>query len=497
MIDPNAKPVPHKDLPTGKMPKLLAALGLPKSGRTLQIRLGAEQGDLDRIARAAGNVHLAIQTAPAKGRTFGRSAQIVGSDPFNVDLPGDLSLCAVDLGIARTPDVFEELLYDRIHPALSDGGIAVLAFPLDVTARSLTAQGVKSENARANLQAFLKKHFGALALPDVGPVKNLFDRCAYFELKAWAVREQTNTVWLALRKRAPRAEDRAFLRSRRVDQFDQSEFAGFLETLQDRQVELLAADAFASRLRDYHAKKKRKGPSRFGHAKFDIHGNMRRPLEIARVMHAAGYPGLFLMMQRHPINETFFDSETTWDTLREIRDMGHEIGLHADVFHFIRVYGDLYKGVEDALAQFHRRGFAIRSITLHGDTAAHIKSQRLHAIDFFGKTGKRLRWNGTPPAGEEFLAEHVHKYSRRKLWRDFGIEFFSELAFTRRGLPVGKSRLLYATDNSRSLGLSRPIKKTRRKAPVPFRIDADLAAKLAQKLARRPFLMLTHPQWYW
>lgn len=496
MIDPKAKPVPHKDLPSGKMPKVVATLGLPPSGRTLQIRVSTEQSELDRIARAVGKVHLAIQTMPAKWRTFGRKAKIVGRDPFNVDLPDDISLCVVDLGVARTPDVFEELLYDRIHPALSDGGIAVLAFPLDVTAQRLTAQGVKSENARANLQAFLKKHFGALALPDVGPVKDIFDRCAYFELTAWAIREQANSVWLALRKRAPEGKRRGIPRSWRVDQFPQSEFATFLRALQERHIELLPVDEFASRLSDYRANKMWNKPQRFGHAKFDIHGNMRRPLEIARVMHAAGYPGLFLMMQRHPINEAFFDSETTWDTLREIRDMGHEIGLHADVFHFIRVYGDLYKGVEDALAQFRRRGFAIRSVTLHGDTAAHIKSQRLHATDFFDMPKRRSKWNGAPPAGEEFLADHVRRYSREELWRYFGIEFFSELAFSRRGLPIGKSRMLYVTDNSRSLALSRAIKNAP-KAPVPFRIDADWAAKMARTLARRPFLMLTHPQWYW
>jgi hypothetical protein len=302
---------------------------------------------------------------------------------------------------------------------------------------------------------------------------------------------------LRKRKAGANAADRGFPRTRRVDQFPLSELAIFLRALKDRRIELLPVDKFAFRLKRYHATKERKKLPRFGHVKFDIHGNMRRPLEIARLMHTMGIPGLFLMMQKHPINEAFYDSETTWETLREIRSLGHEIGLHADIFHFIRVYGDLYKGMEDALGQFRARGFAIRTVSLHGETAAHIKSQRLHAVDFFAKPQRGLRWNGTPPKGEEFLADHVRKYSRQTLWRDFGIEFFSELMFTRRGKPLNKSALVNVTDNSRSLEVHRLVEDVPLKPSTPFRIDTDWAKEAAGVLARRPFLMLAHPQWYW
>jgi hypothetical protein len=215
-------------------------------------------------------------------------------------------------------------------------------------------------------------------------------------------------------------------------------------------------------------------------------------------MSKVGYPGLFLMMQEHPINQSFFDADETWDTLREMRDMGHEIGLHADVFHFIRVYGDLYKGIDAALENMRKRGFVVRSMSLHGDSTAHIKSERLHATDFFKPRFRRSKWNGKPPAGEEYLLDHVGKYSRRKIWTDFGIEFFSEVAFARRGRRISRVSMLNVTDNGRSLEVCNVSRDVKRFAgPEPFRIDKDWTEEAVEILTQRPFVMLTHPQWYW
>jgi hypothetical protein len=502
----NERAQPSAQLLGGRVPlrALTAELGLASLGRTLQIGIAANAAALATIARSARGPHLAIEIGPArKGVLRAKaSAELVGTDPFNVALPSGLDLCVVDLGAARTPEVVEELLYERILPALAQGGIVIASMVRDASEEALDALKVAEGPARKNLQSFLRHQFGGLEIATAGALQRKFDRYGGFEFLGWAPRSKRDAardpcVWLILRKQRARSDrGRAFARTPRVDRFPKSDFERFLRTLKAEGIALLAARNFARRATMW-AQTPRK-PAGFGHAKFDIHGNMRRPLEIARIMRDVGYPGLFLMMQRHPINQAFFDAPETWDTLRKMRDMGHEIGLHADVFHFIRVYGDLYTGLEAALAEMDKRGFQVRSLSLHGDSTAHIKSQRLQASDFFMPKFRRSKWSGTPPAGEEFLAEHVGKYSRQKIWSDFGIEFFCEVAFTRRGLRIAKRPLLNVSDNARTLALGQVSKIAKHVAgPAQFRIDAGWTREALPILSRRPFLMLTHPQWYW
>jgi hypothetical protein len=471
-----------RDLLTGRVSvrALVAALGLPPSGKTLAI--GTEPDTLAPITSFMRGVHLLVRLGPAKKGLLKRSSagEIVGSDAFNVALPADIDLCAVNIGLARTPDVFEELLGDRIHAALACDGIVVLPFVRDATDTALDALRIVDKRARENLQSFMRAHFDALTIDDAAPLQAFFKRNRGFAFLGWAPFTKRDVAkdaaaWLILRKRAAAHAPFGMPRSPRVDQFPKSDFEMFLRALKDKDVKLLPARRFARRYKLYSSRPmRRKGPARFGHAKFDIHGNMRRPLEIARIMHDVGYPGLFLMMQKHPINQGFFDAEETWDTLREMRDMGHEIGLHADVFHFIRVYGDLYKGMDAALEHMRKRGFKVRSMSLHGDSTAHIKSQRLHATDFFKPS------------------------FRRKIWEDFGVEFFSEVAFARKGRRIARASMLNVTDNGRSLEVCNVARQVKRfSGPTPFRIDAAWTREAAEILAQRPFVMLTHPQWYW
>jgi hypothetical protein len=275
----------------------------------------------------------------------------------------------------------------------------------------------------------------------------------------------------------------------------------FLEAVKTRGIKILPVDRFARSYKLYSRKsspKGRKKPVQFGHVKFDIHGNLRRAVEISRMLDKVGIPGLFLMMQKHALNADWYDSAETWDMLHEIRDLGHEIGLHIDVYDLIRNYGDLHLGLEAVLEQMRRRGFTIRAATFHGDSSPHIKAQRLHANDFFMRSFRWSKWSGKPPAGEEFFAEHVGKYSRRKIWKEFGIEYFSELNFTRRGKRVSRSRLLYVSDNTRTLEISNVGKGVAKlSCAAQFRIDEDWIEKAVDMLAERPFMALMHPQWYW
>ncbi len=283
-------------------------------------------------------------------------------------------------------------------------------------------------------------------------------------------------------------------------EFLQSELRAFLAALKAGGIAFLPVDRFAERYAAYYATDPRAGrpPGEpFGMIKLDIHRNIERPLELARMLAELGIPALFLMMPRHPFTEAYYDKPRTWDILREIRGLGHEIGLHPDLFHLIRVHGDLYKGLGAALDDVRKRGFEIRTATVHGDTRAHIKACRLQANDFFTEEFRRSKWNGRAPEGEEYLADHVRKYSHKTIARDLGIEYFAEVNFVRRGEIVNDESMLYLSDNKRALELRNiPGRAENYSAPVQFRIAPEFTRDAAAILKERPFLALFHPQWY-
>jgi hypothetical protein len=279
--------------------------------------------------------------------------------------------------------------------------------------------------------------------------------------------------------------------------FHQTDLRQFLTELMDSGIEFLPVDKFARRYENYfehHAHKPPKKP--FGLLKFDIHNDIKRPLEVARLLSGIGAPGLFLMMPRHPLNEAFYDRARTWEILREIVSLGHEVGLHADLFNLISTYGDLYKGLNEVLADMRGRGLTIRAASVHGDTRRHIKAVRLQGNDFFEEEFRRSKWTGNPPKGEEFFAKHVRRYSHAKIAEQCGLEYFAEVKFLHNGRTISDEHMLYMSDNRRALEIRNIPGGDNLVCDTPFRITAEFTALAIDVLKRRPFLTLLHPQWY-
>jgi hypothetical protein len=272
----------------------------------------------------------------------------------------------------------------------------------------------------------------------------------------------------------------------------------FLAALRDSGIAFLPVDQFAQRYRRYHGRDTRKPPKKpFGLLKFDIHNDIERPLEMARMLAGIGAPGLFLMMPRHPLNEGFYDRERTWQILREIVSLGHEVGLHADLFHLISTHGDLYKGLNESLKDLRERGLAIRAASVHGDTRRHIKAVKLQGNDFFEEEFRRTKWTGDPPKGEEFFAQHVRRYSHLRIAEECGLEYFAEVKFLREGRPISDDQMLYLSDNRRALEIRNiPGQDENLVCDRNFAITPEFTALAIAALRQRPFLTLLHPQWY-
>jgi len=288
-----------------------------------------------------------------------------------------------------------------------------------------------------------------------------------------------------------------------AEQFEQGEFAQLAAGVQEAGIKLLPIDEFCARYGEYYQiplTEGRRSDAGFGHFKFDIHGDIVRPVEMARILSRARARGLFLIMHRHALNDAWHGSQEMWDALREIRDLGHEVGLHADPFHLITTHQDLYDGLEAALEDFRRHGFAMRTMTLHGDTRPHIKARKLQANDFFADEFRLSKWDGVPPEGQEMLAEHVHRYKHKKLFRKLGIEYVADVHLVEHGELIVRGSMMYLSDNHRRIRIGNIEPKLVRggivEAPDLFSIQPDFIASAARVLIQRPFLALFHPQWY-
>ncbi len=467
--------------------RLVLAAKIPRDARVLTIGRAspAAKNQFDLALENHKGPRITVDDAAAEGEK-------VAGDPFTIALPGDLSLCFVSTALSRIPDTFDELLHERLGAALKPGGLVALQFCRDASDDALEKLKLH-ENVRVLLREFLQTHFGK----DTVSAEDLaakFQDDGSFEFAGLASRtnrpaDEEALVWVLLRRRLTTDHSsKAFPRTPRADRFRQDELAKLVSTLNNSGAAFLPVDRFAERLKGQ--------PGAFGLVKLDIHHSIRRALEVGRLLKEQNVHGLYLMMHRHALSADYYDAPYTWEVLRELAGMGHEIGLHLDPFHMIREYGDLYKGTAEALADMRGRGLTIGAATLHGDTAVHLRARKLFAYDFFAEMKFRSTWDGEPPSSEPVFAEHVGRYSFRVLAEQHGLRWFAEANFVADGAVISTQPLAYLSDNRRTMMvLNTPggdITDT-----TPFRISDEFAARAADALKERPFLALFHPQWIW
>ncbi len=466
---------------------LIAGAKIPRDARVLTVGRAspAAKNQIDLALENHKGPRITVDDAAAEGEK-------IAGDPFTIDLPADLGLCFVTTALSRIPDTFEELLRERVRAALRPGGVVALQFCRDASDEAFEKLKLH-DNVRALLRDFLRAHFGKDTAGAADLVAKFRDDGS-FEFLGLASRthrpaEEEPLVWALLRRTPGSDEGRtAFTRTPRADRFPQAELAKLVSALGASGVSFLPVDQFAGRLKG--------APGAFGLVKLDIHHSIRRALELGHLLKQQNVPGLYLMMHRHALSADYYDAPYTWEVLRELAGMGHEIGLHLDPFHMVREYGDLYKGTAEALADMRGRGLTIRAATLHGDTAVHLRARKLFAFDFFEEMKFRSTWDGEPPSSEPMFAEHVGRYSFKTLAEQHGLRWFAEANFVADGEVLTSQPLAYLSDNRKTMALlNTPDGDISDDAP--FRITDAFAARASQALKERPFLALFHPQWIW
>jgi hypothetical protein len=494
--------------------------GLPADGGTLVVANGSSVG-LRSVLEIATRRTVPITffaDSQERRRQLESAARpgdtVVTGPPLALALPQGLGFVAILSGPGQMRDVLEEYLFERLPDALLPGAIVAVQVFRDAEAVSGTA--TISRDAADKTADFLMSQFGATQI-DGEMLRARFADCPQYEYIGWAPRAGSDAatdaaVWLVLRRKpdtanrpaAPaqplsaEASPAGFPRTPRAGQFLLSDFEALIAAMREVDIRLIPVDRFAKRLRRLVARPALQNTGAFGMVKFDIHGNIQRPLEMAKILKRHNAFGLFLMMPRHPLNEAFYDSPSTWRTLKEIRDMGHEIGLHPDVFHLCATYGDLYAGLDATLSDFRAKGFEIRCATLHGDTRTEIKSRGLQANDFFHDGVRKTKWDGKLPTGLPELGKHIGAYSHAKMAQDYGIVYSPEVNFLQAGELIAKYEMHYLSDNQRAFALKGSGRGDQRMVcPQRYRLTPEFLQEAVAQLLRSPFLALFHPQWYW
>jgi hypothetical protein len=444
----------------------------------------------------------------------GPSEILKAGAPLSLDLPGRAGFCGILSGPAQMREICEELLFEQLPEALADRAVVAVQFCRDASEGALHGIQFSSSRAKENLRDFLSSQFETTKLDDDSAIVERFAGNSHYEYLGWCPRDTANAaldpfVWLVLRKRpgagnrpaeaARRSEGprNGFSRTPNANQFLLSDFNALVSEMRQADINLIPAKRYANRLAKYAARPRDQNHKRsFGLLKFDIHGNIRRPLEMAKILSRHSANGLFLMMPRHPLNEHFYDQPSTWRILQEIQSLGHEVGIHIDPFNLVTTYGNLYTGLDAALSDFRSKGIVVSCATLHGDSRAQIKERKLQANDFFHDGVRKSKWDGKLPKGEVHLAEHIHGYSFVRLANDFGITYFPEVNFLKDGHRLTKRPITYLSDNVHAFALRTGADKPHLLSQSR-RLDPGFLNKALALLGGQPFLALFHPQWYW
>src|SRR5580698_40996 len=163
---------------------IVEKLKLPVSGTTLLIESGTRRHNLASLKEATRASLFVVRdekTGKGSAKKVAQDTNVTIGDPFSVDLPSNIALCIVALDVPRIPDVFEELIYKRIFPALANDGVVVAQFLRDASNASLDRLGIREPLQRAKLQSFMRNQFGSLMLDDSARLKEYLGRCSYFE----------------------------------------------------------------------------------------------------------------------------------------------------------------------------------------------------------------------------------------------------------------------------------------------------------------------------
>jgi hypothetical protein len=195
-------------------------------------------------------------------------------------------------------------------------------------------------------------------------------------------------------------------------------------------------------------------------------------------------PATFFMMHRHKLNRKFYDDPSTWEALRHIQSLGHEIALHIDGFVLIEKYRDLSLGVCEERNKFADERLRVRGGNTHGNSFYQTKLN-FEPMNFYREV---IRPNYCTDASWN---KHYGRYSLA----DLGFEFWADTAvwFSPDTLIIPDT---FVSDNSTEWKMGLGLEPDWLMASAPYSLPAEFADEMLSHIRDANCIYLIHPQFY-
>jgi hypothetical protein len=223
----------------------------------------------------------------------------------------------------------------------------------------------------------------------------------------------------------------------------------------------------------------------FHFLKHDIHADLLNTIKMAELEATLKIPATYFMMHRHSLNQKFYDSAATWEALRLIQSLGHEVSVHVDGFVLIERYGDLKVGVREELRKFSDEGLRIRGGNTHGNSR-YQKALNFEPMNFYREVINRSYY-----CTNEFWNSHYGRYSLQ----DLGFEYWADNAvwFAPDKYVVPD---MYVSDNSTGWNILRTSTLTWFMIGIPYSLSAKYIGEIIAATKGATCNYLVHPQFY-
>jgi hypothetical protein len=261
-----------------------------------------------------------------------------------------------------------------------------------------------------------------------------------------------------------------------------SDYQAFLANLNESGIKFVGAEEFVDVCLNHHAA----GISLLKH---DVHQDLDACLTVADIEARLGIKSVFFFLGKHSLAD-YYGSGYFWESVRSIKNLGHEIGLHADLHELIAESGCALSGIRKIQDDFlANAGITFNSGNLHGNTAARKLNGSPKALLKAKSSDREALTHKFPQIGEKYKSYRGY-YALDSFSEELGLHYWLDpkIYFKGQNVPVP----VFVSDNARTIRLS---KKPSTTIEIPFcRVGKKPGREFVEELKRNASQFLIHPQ---
>ncbi len=397
----------------------------------------------------------------------------------------DLIICVSEK--IKASNMYGLLVYELFYPILRKGGLLSI---------SASIRCIKSVFEEIGLRkGYIVSRGASKNIKDI--IRDVFSDCSYYEVisiydevittkRGFIWRYNSTLINVMLRKKEcdQHRTYRSIIPNKDNKSFALSDVVALYEALKSAGCQTLTATKFYESC---------VSGNMAGNCliKHDIHSDMRRTLNFAKMESDLEIQSVYFAMPSHKLTVTYFGSDYMWGVYDEIVNMGHELALHLDLHDLIIRYGDIENGIIETIKLFESNGFQIETANLHGNSTL----RKLYGSPkaFLKKRNRDSEsLSHIYPICDESFNKYYASVSLEGLAQRYGIYNWVDTAFFREGEK--QNVLCYCSDNSGSIKLG--CAGSNKVESTDYIIESDTSAQIARHCKNVASLFLLHPQYY-